>query len=156
MDQNEGDGGFCILRGSHKSHFPVPADLVDGDGPLAHHLYTPTTKAGDVVLFTEACVHGAMPWRNADIQRRIALYRFAPANHAYGRGYLSHPDQTLHGGCDDLTDAQRAVLSPPFTQRLERPVLAVADGGDEVEARIEPRAKSKKDFDKETFGTEFF
>jgi ectoine hydroxylase-related dioxygenase (phytanoyl-CoA dioxygenase family) len=47
------------------------------------HICQPATKAGDVVLWSEATVHGATAWRGAH-QRRIALYRFAPPNMGYG------------------------------------------------------------------------
>jgi ectoine hydroxylase-related dioxygenase (phytanoyl-CoA dioxygenase family) len=43
---------------------------------FAEHVHSPSTKAGDVVIWSEATVHGATPWRAAR-QRRIALYRFA-------------------------------------------------------------------------------
>ena len=116
VDHNPGDGGFCVLPGSHKMNFPVPEDLVLGQGPLAKPLseggllHVPATKAGDVILFSEATVHGAVPWKSEQ-QRRIALFRFAPSNHAYGRAYLSYPGALFHGDDDSLTDAERAVLS---------------------------------------------
>jgi ectoine hydroxylase-related dioxygenase (phytanoyl-CoA dioxygenase family) len=53
------------------------------------HVYQPAMKKGDVIFFSEATVHGAMAWKR-DEQRRLALYRFAPSNFAYGRGYLNH------------------------------------------------------------------
>ena len=71
--------------------------------------YQPVTQAGDVVVWSEATVHGATPWQ-ADHQRRIALYRFSPANMGYGRGYLEVDPARLEG----MTDAQRAVLQPPY------------------------------------------
>lgn len=42
--------------------------------------------AGDVLLFTEAATHGTLPWK-AQHQRRVVIYRFAPATMAYGRAY---------------------------------------------------------------------
>ena len=108
VDHNPGDGGFAVLRGSHKLNFPVPRDFAAGDADgFADHIFKPTTAAGDVVLFSEATVHGAVPWCGRH-QRRIALYRFAPANMGYGRGYLEVPDY------EGLTEAERAVLAPPY------------------------------------------
>ena len=37
------------------------------------------------VVFTEACTHGALPWK-ADHQRRALLYRFSPGHAAYTPG----------------------------------------------------------------------
>ena len=51
-------------------------------------VYQVETKAGDVVFFSEATVHGALPW-TMPYERRLALYRFANANYAYGRAYLN-------------------------------------------------------------------
>jgi hypothetical protein len=51
------------------------------------HLYQPETEAGDVVLFTESSFHGTLPW-TAATERRVGLYRFAPATMAYGRAYF--------------------------------------------------------------------
>jgi hypothetical protein len=114
------------------------------------HLYQPVTQAGDVVIWSEATVHGATPWK-ADHQRRIALYRFSPANMGYGRGYLEIDPARLEG----MTDAQRAVLQPPYATRLERPVVAV-DGSGDVQVQIRQRSEEKKQLDMELFGTKYF
>jgi hypothetical protein len=130
-------------------HVPdnVAHGLVDG---FSEHLYQPVTRAGDVVVWSEATVHGATPWK-ADHQRRIALYRFSPANMGYGRGYLEIDPAKLEG----MTDAQRAVLQPPYATRLERPIVSVGGGG-EVEVQIRQRSEAKKQFDMELFGTKYF
>ena len=88
-DTGPGDGGLCLLRGSHKLNFRVPDDMKHGEeGSGFHeHIHQPVTKAGDVLFFSEATVHGSLSWQ-APHQRRLALFRFAPANFAYGRGYL--------------------------------------------------------------------
>lgn len=153
-DHNAGDGGFCVVRGSHKMNFPLPADFTQGMGDMvAEHLYQPATRAGDVIFFSEATVHGAMPWM-AEHQRRIALYRFAPSTVAYGRTYYpgqipGWPAEYLEG----CTPAQRAVLEPPYHNRLDRPFLT--KGGDE-EPGAESRSKAKKEFDRTVFGTAYF
>jgi ectoine hydroxylase-related dioxygenase (phytanoyl-CoA dioxygenase family) len=94
VDHNPGDGGYCVVRGSHKSNFPAPASFINGD---SHHefLHTPNAKAGDVILFSEATVHGALPW-NGDHQRRVALYRFASATCTYGRSYFAQVGRRTH------------------------------------------------------------
>jgi hypothetical protein len=138
--RRQGDGGFCIVRGSHKLNLPVPDNVAHGlvDG-FAEHLYQPVTQAGDVVVWSEATVHGATPWK-ADHQRRIALYRFSPANMGYGRGYLEIDPARLEG----MTDAQRAVLQPPYASRLERPVLGSSgDGGVKVIANQSAMTRCK-------------
>ena len=154
VDHNPGDGGFCIVRGSHKLNLPVPDDFTHGvSEQFKEHVYQPATKAGDVIIWSEATVHGATPWRG-EHQRRLALYRFAPPNMGYGRGYLELPE----GATDGMTPMQKAVLLPPYATRLERAVVTeeAAREDPEGEAPIVKRSQAKKDFDKQLFGTNFF
>lgn len=150
-DHNAGDGGFCVVPGSHKSNFKMPRGMVDGEA-YAEFIRQPVTKAGDVVLFSEGTVHGAMPW-TASHQRRACLFRFAPATNAYGRSYFGHknggwPDAIY----EDLTEAQRAVLEPPYANRLDRPNIASPDGTIVLTTRNE----RKKEHDRQVFGTKYF
>lgn len=152
VDHNPGDGGFCVVPGSHKSNFRMPPGMVDG---LAHSEYIiqPATKAGDVVLFSEGTVHGAMGW-NSDTQRRCALYRFAPATMSYGRSYFQMGSGAMgwpNKFYDDLNDAQRAVLEPAYANRLDRPNIK-EDGTVEITQRSE----RKKQHDKDVFKTKYF
>lgn len=87
-DVNHGDGGFCVLRGSHKSNFKVPSSFAVGDPRFRDWLHQPVTEAGDVVLFAEATTHGTLPWSpSAKSERRACLFRFAPSHIAYSRSY---------------------------------------------------------------------
>ena len=45
VDHNEGDGGFCVVRGSHKLNFPVPPDMATGEA-LSENVFQPVTRAG--------------------------------------------------------------------------------------------------------------
>lgn len=106
-----------------------------------------------VVIWSEATVHGATPWRGAH-QRRIAIYRFAPCNMGYGRGYTEVSDaQRAH-----LTELQRAVVEPPYSTRLERPLVTAEAARDDANGPAPKRARSeaKKDFDRKLFGTSYF
>eukprot|EP00658_Telonema_sp_P-2_P011102 TRINITY_DN14223_c0_g1_i11.p1 TRINITY_DN14223_c0_g1~~TRINITY_DN14223_c0_g1_i11.p1 ORF type:complete len:274 (-),score=39.01 TRINITY_DN14223_c0_g1_i11:500-1321(-) len=77
-DHNPGDGGFVVVPGSHKANFATPPELVSGSDELADNLLVqPSTKAGDVILFSESTVHGAKPW-TADHERRLVIYRCTP------------------------------------------------------------------------------
>mmetsp|Transcript_41289 Transcript_41289/g.78930 ORF Transcript_41289/g.78930 Transcript_41289/m.78930 type:complete len:337 (+) Transcript_41289:158-1168(+) len=141
-----GDGGFCIVKGSHKSNFPCPPDMVNG---VTHteHLHQPATDAGDVVIFTESTFHGTLPW-NADRERRVALFRFAPPTIAYGRAYFPQwPSGTYNG----MTPEQASVLEPPYANRLDRATLKT-DGATKTQRRV----GFKVDFDEQVFGTKYF
>ena len=51
-DHNPGDGGFCIVPGSHKANFKMPKGMVDGER-FQDFVIQPPTNAGDVILFSE-------------------------------------------------------------------------------------------------------
>ena len=153
-DHDPGFGGFCVVPGSHKSNFKMPEGMVDGE---AHNEYIiqPVTKAGDVVLFSEGTVHGAMAWTQ-EIQRRVCLYRFSPATNVYGRSYFGTeganrwPEKMY----EDLNDAQKAVLEPPYANRLDRP--EIVGNGESGEVEFSSRNSRKKQHDQELFGTKYF
>jgi hypothetical protein len=116
----------------------------------------PEVLAGDLLVFSEAALHGTLPW-TADHQRRTVIYRFAPAGSAYGRGYLAQrgddtdamwPLKTLEG----MTDAQRAVLLPPYHPRMNRTCLDASGAA----LKAKPRESFKVDFDEKVFGTRYF
>ena len=91
------------------------------------------------MFFSEATVHGALPW-TMPYERRLALYRFANANYAYGRAYLNE----WSGAAARCTEAQKAVLLPPYAPRLERPMVpATGDAGDVVAFGRDPKKKAR-------------
>ena len=121
------------------------------------HLHQPTLEPGDVVLFSEATVHGALPW-TAKTQRQLLLSRFAPATVGYGRAYLSSDNDPQYAAFGissrlhaNLTASQRAVLAAPYALRVERATIA-ADGA----VDIATRNPAKKRHDRCVFGTEYF
>lgn len=149
-DHDPGFGGFCVVPGSHKSNFKMPKGMVDGE-KHKEFIIQPSTKAGDVVLFSEGTVHGAMAW-TPETQRRVCLYRFSPATNVYGRSYFGHEN----GGWpekmyDGLSDAERAVLEPPYADRLDRPHI-----NEKGEVTISTRSERKMKHDQELFGTKYF
>ena len=116
-DVEEGDGGLCLIPGSHKANFacPRPIKLWHRRREIVRAI---TCRAGDVVIFTEAVTHGTLPWRS-ERERRSLLYRYTPANLAYATGYMPWPEPMLEG----MTAEQRAILEPPYHRRLNRPEL---------------------------------
>jgi ectoine hydroxylase-related dioxygenase (phytanoyl-CoA dioxygenase family) len=163
-DHNAGDGGFCVVPGSHKSNFRMPKGMVDGigDDRLTEFLRQPVTRAGDVILFSEGTVHGAMAWTPLDRPRRACLYRFAPGTVAYGRSYFSENGEVSRAAMTlgwppamyrGLTEAQCAVLEPPYESRLDRPLIVDASSGAVEKSR---RSERKKKHDLQVFGTPYF
>ncbi len=69
----------------------------------------------------------------------------------YGRGYLDVPEEKL----SVLTELQRAVVLPPYSTRLERPLVTPeAAEGDQPITRA--RSAAKKELDQKLFGTAYF
>jgi len=155
----EGDGGFAIIPGSHKSNFPCPKGIKAYE-THKEFVVNPALEPGDVLLFTEAATHGTIPWK-AKHQRRVVIYRFCPHNMSYGRSYFpSWPPKMLEGA----SEAQLAVLEHPYHIRLDRPVpkqhasfSEESGNSSHVEVEIpQRRADFKIDHDEKVFGTKYF
>lgn len=104
-DVGPDDGGFACVPGSHKASFAFPSDWKNLANP--HPCVRRVTgPAGTAVVFTEALVHGTLPWRGAD-ERRTAFYKYSPAAVSWSASYY---DADAY---PDLTDRQRALLEAP-------------------------------------------
>jgi len=113
---NSGDGGFCCIPGSHKSHFAanLAAD-VRTFRRRPHYVVQPVLGAGDALIFTEALIHGTAPW-TASHERRALLYKYSPGHSAWMSEYY---DAHEYRG---LTEQQKRILAPPSVG--ERPPSA--------------------------------
>ena len=102
-----GDGGFCCIPGSHKSNFidNVPRD-VRSYRRTPHYLVQPVLEPGDAIIFTEALIHGTLPW-TAEHERVALIYKYSPGHSAWMGTYY---DPSRYPG---LTEQQRRILAPP-------------------------------------------
>lgn len=102
-DVNPGDGGFVVVPGSHKAPSDAYKPAVD-----SHLVVNPSLQAGDMLIFTEALVHGTRCWTSTN-RRRSLLYKFSP-------GYSSWSTPANNDKYLDLAtnDLQRDLLRPPF------------------------------------------
>jgi hypothetical protein len=125
-DVNEGDGGFAIVPGSHKTAETTPEGVrtVDDDMDV---VVQPIMNAGDVLFFAETATHGTLPWQGAH-ERRSVLYKYASRAAVRDRGQYFEPEKRFGKWTNELTPEQRAVLYGPgnLTAGL-LPVLA-SDG----------------------------
>ncbi|MEO8396260.1 MAG: phytanoyl-CoA dioxygenase family protein [Chloroflexota bacterium] len=108
-DVNEGDGGLCVIRGSHKANFASSVKLREWEEDR-DIIYNVPCKAGDLVIFNEATMHGTLPWK-ADHERRSLLVRYSPKYLHFAGGFY---ETTFPEWVNELTEAQRAVLEPPY------------------------------------------
>lgn len=163
-ETNPGDGGFVVVRGSHKLNVALPDHMARGESAAFNEESVfpaggGNLKAGDVILFSEATVHGALPWQGEQ-ERRLALYRFAPANLAYGRGYVRDSDGKPFGITEEIwegmNEAEKAVCEGAYANRCERVRVVVEESSGEVGTSFSKRNEVKKAHDLKCFGTEYF
>ena len=108
-----GDGGFGCVPGSHKSNFTdcIPDDVRHWDR-RPHYVRQVEAEAGDVIIFTEALVHGTVPWTAAH-ERRSLLYKYSPGHSSWSQSYY---DADAY---PDATEQQRRLMAPPSIGRRE-------------------------------------
>lgn len=102
-----GDGGFACVPGSHKSNFVhhLPDDVRQYKR-VPHYVSQPAVEAGDALIFTEALVHGTMPWTAAH-ERRALLYKYSPGHSAWSQEYYDLDKYS------NLTEQQIRIMAPP-------------------------------------------
>ena len=102
-----GDGGFACIPGSHKSNFltHIPDDVRSFER-RPRYVAQPEAETGDVIVFTEALVHGTMPW-TADHERRALLFKYSPGHSSWAQTYYD-PDEY-----PGLSDQQRRLMAAP-------------------------------------------
>ena len=101
-DVNPEDGGFICVPGSHKAN---PAFKPSVSSHLVHN---PSLKAGDMLIFTEALVHGTRRWQS-DQRRRSLLYKYSPGYSTWG-----NPEHMEHYADIATTQLQKDLLRPPY------------------------------------------
>ena len=108
---DEGDGGFACIPGSHKSNFvdSLPEDVQYYE-QIPHYVRQPAVEAGDALIFTEALIHGTMPW-TAKRERRALIYKYSPGHSAWSQGYYKAEDYP------NLTEQQQRLIAPPSIEK---------------------------------------
>ena len=123
---HDGDGGLCLLPGSHKSQFCRPRSLFglygahpdatrpSEDDARVHELPAGmqhiTVRAGDILVVPEATTHAVAPWRPTDRMRRYVRFRYkiGAADAANIAGGVRWPEEMVAG----FTPATRAIVTP--------------------------------------------
>ncbi len=106
-DVGPGEGGFACFPGSHKANFPCPGEIRLFEAHQERFAQV-TAKAGDVILFVEALMHGTLPWSGKH-QRRSLRCVYNPG--VVGEGLMGeHIPPPFYA---ELTEAQQAVISAP-------------------------------------------
>ena len=125
-DVGEGDGGFAVVPGSHKSREPTPRGVrtvEDGMGLAVQ----PAMRAGDVLFFAETATHGTLPWSGAG-ERRSVLYKFASRGAARAVGRFFTPEERYGEWTAELSPEEQAVLYGPGVHVGDRLPTLESDG----------------------------
>jgi hypothetical protein len=119
-DIGPGDGPTMIVPGSHKSNLPHPlaGDYARGDrmDELAHAVPM-HCRAGDALVFVDACMHGGSTRVNAG-DRRVIILRYGPPWATPRFGYR-------------LSSALLERLTPE-RRRIMQPIAPIESGSSEV------------------------
>ena len=108
-DIGPGDGPTMIVPGSHKSNLPHPlaGDYARGDRmDTLDHAEPIHARAGDALLFVDACLHGGSSRTNPG-ERRVIILRYGPPWAQPRFGYRLSPEFL-----DRLTPERRRIMQP--------------------------------------------
>ncbi len=114
-DIGPGDGPTMIVPGSHKSNLPHPlaGDYAGGDRmddlPHAEPIFA---RAGDALMFVDACLHGGSS-RTTPGERRVIILRYGPPWAQPRFGYRLSQDYL-----DRLTPDRRRIMEPIRPMRV--------------------------------------
>ena len=112
-DVEPGAGGLAVIPGSHKNNFRTPDDIrkFQRESPIVQQV---PTQAGDCVIFTEALIHGTLPWRGPGV-RRTLFYKYAPGSLTWSNQFYFAPKtvEDFALTASDLNETQRQLLTPP-------------------------------------------
>ncbi len=119
-DTHPNGGGFGCIPGSHKANLALPRAWQDLSRGVHPAVYPVPARAGDLILFTEALIHGTLPW-TVDAPRQSVFYKFSPHGTSWSADYFE-PDDFRH--YDDIDDRKLAILESPnarYQGRRTRP-----------------------------------
>ena len=105
-----GAGGFSCIPGSHKTNYlnelPHEVRTFERSTP---YVVQPPMQAGDVLIFTEALIHGTQTW-TADHERCTLLYKYSPPHSSWSIEQYNTND------FPELTERQKRLMAPPSVQ----------------------------------------
>jgi ectoine hydroxylase-related dioxygenase (phytanoyl-CoA dioxygenase family) len=105
-----GDGGFVCIPGSHKTNFiqSVPTEVLK-QAHRPDYVIQPELRAGDVLIFTEALIHGTAVWQG-EHERRALLYKYSPPHSSWAKVPYDLNDYP------GATDQQKRLMAPPSVE----------------------------------------
>ena len=108
-DAGPNDGGFVCVPGSHKTNFIDRLPKTVHQQVMPEYVRQPIVKAGDVILFTEALMHGTRAWQG-DHERRVLLFKYSPPHSSWAKQGYDLADYP------DATEQQRRLMDAPSVE----------------------------------------
>lgn len=113
-DAGPDDGGFVCIPGSHKTNFMRSLrEEVRAQDERPEYVRQPEMRAGDVLIFTEALMHGTREWI-AEHERRTLLFKYSPPHSTWAIEPYNLDDYP------HATEQQRRLMAPPSVEGHER------------------------------------
>ena len=102
------------MPGSHKTNFLelMPGDVAAFDRAV-DWVVQPPMEAGDVLIFTEALIHGTAPWA-ADHERRTFLFKYSPPHSTWAKSFYDRADYPA------ASEQQQRLMAGPSVEAHER------------------------------------
>ncbi len=108
-DVNQGEGGFTLVPGTHKSSVETPADILQGSNDLGLPIQ-PTLKAGDLLLCTETVLHGVRPWMGNGPLRLLRYGYIGELVRRSNSAPIQEGDRVDPVWVDEMSPEQRIVM----------------------------------------------
>jgi hypothetical protein len=130
--QRKGDGGLVIVPGSHKSNLGIGGwdiftQILNRDHSEVSWVVQPELEAGDLMILTEATMHGTITWKNPDRRRRNLYYK-------YGYGFMGWPPADN----EEMLALRRMARNEQEENLLRAPYVSRTTGND---LRWRPRTR---------------
>ena len=119
-DTYQNNGGFCCIPGTHKSNIKLPDIWKDLSKGVASWVKRIPAKPGEAIIFTEALIHGTLPW-DVDSKRSTVFYKYSPHSSSWSSEYFDPEDFRKYR---DMDDRKLSILEPPnarYKGRLSKP-----------------------------------
>ena len=116
-DTHPNDGGFACIPGSHKSNLSLPEGWADLSGGVKDCVQRVAAKPGDAIIFTEALIHGTLPW-TVDEKRSTVFYKYSPHTLSWSADFFDAQDFASY---ENMDPRRLALLEKPNARYPKRP-----------------------------------
>ena len=126
-DVKEGDGGFVMVPGTHKSNVETPEDVAIGRDEMGL-VFQPSLETGDLLLVAGTILQGMRPWSGTGPQRLLSYpYAGRAALQSAGTGPKTKENSSPEWHRDISVEQSASLYRPDYQDSVPPPVV-VTDG----------------------------